>query len=183
MSEISDRFRKVAGGFARRAESVDPDAWSRPSPCEGWDARDVVRLWWGGPPFLRSGAGLELPAGPSVDENPVAAWTVFCAGVQDVLDDPAVSESEFHDERTRTHRVDAAIDMFVLGDVLIHTWDLARATGQDDIPDPDEVRRMRAGREGLGDLLVQSGHYAPAIGVADDADEQTRLIALTGRRP
>jgi uncharacterized protein (TIGR03086 family) len=73
--------------------------------------------------------------------------------------------------------------MFILGDVLVHTWDLARATGQDETLDPDEVHRMRAGLEQMGDMLSQSGHYDKAVAVAADADEQTRLLALTGRHP
>jgi Mycothiol maleylpyruvate isomerase N-terminal domain len=50
-----------------------------PSPVAGWDARDVVRHlteWF--PAFLAAGAGIDLPRGPSVDENPVAAWQVHC---------------------------------------------------------------------------------------------------------
>ena len=30
-----------------------------------------------------------------------------------------------------------------VGDILVHTWDLARATGQDETLDPDEVQRIR----------------------------------------
>jgi hypothetical protein len=40
------------------------------------------------------------------------------------------------------HPLDQAIDRFVLGDVLVHTWDLARATGQDETLDAAEVERM-----------------------------------------
>jgi hypothetical protein len=37
--------------------------------------------------------------------------------------------------------------------------------------------------EPLDDLLRSSGQYGPRVAVPDDADEQTRLIAFTGRRP
>jgi len=71
-------------------------------------------------------------------------------------------------------------------DVLIHTWDLARATGLDEGLDPDEVHRSWAGVEGLppevDEAMRASGHYGPRIDVADDADEQTRLLAFLGRR-
>jgi len=40
------------------------------------------------PVFLASGAGIGLPRGPSVDENPVAAWQIHCEGVQAVLGHP-----------------------------------------------------------------------------------------------
>jgi hypothetical protein len=33
------------------------------------------------------------------------------------------------------------------------------------------------------EALRTSGHYGPAVPVPPDADEQTRLIAFTGRTP
>ena len=66
-------------------------AWDDPAPVEGWAARDVVRHlveWF--PAFLKAGSGIELPRGPSVDDDPVAAWTVHSDGVQALLDDADV---------------------------------------------------------------------------------------------
>src|SRR5690349_15635995 len=80
--------RAIAAGFTERVEGTRD--WDAPAPVEGWTARDVVRHlveWF--PPFLQGGAGITLPAGPSVDDDPVAAWRVHADGVQAVLDDPA----------------------------------------------------------------------------------------------
>ena len=68
------RHRAIAATFTSTVEGV-PD-WDAPAPVEGWTARDVVRhlVEWL-PGFLRGGAGVELASGPSVDEDPVAAWT------------------------------------------------------------------------------------------------------------
>jgi uncharacterized protein (TIGR03086 family) len=73
--------------------------------------------------------------------------------------------------------------MIVLGDVLIHTWDLATATGLDDRLDATIVTEMLIGMQPMDDMLRQSGHYGPKVEVADDADDQTKLIAFTGRHP
>ena len=75
MTEIAERYRKVAGQFTARAKAVPEGAWDNPAPCEGWVARDVVRhlVEWI-PGFFESNAGLELPAGPPVDDDPVGAW-------------------------------------------------------------------------------------------------------------
>jgi uncharacterized protein (TIGR03086 family) len=183
MGEMAERFRTVAAGFTQRVEAVPERDWSQPSPCEGWDARDVVRhlVEWV-PPFLQAGTGIDLPRGPSVDVDPVGAWRSLSASVQSILDDPEQSAMMFRHDRAGTHRLDEAIGMFVLGDVLVHTWDLAKAARLDDTLDPAEVHGMRVGLEGMGEALVASGHYAPAVAVSDDADEQTRLLALTGRR-
>jgi uncharacterized protein (TIGR03086 family) len=134
------------------------------------------------PPFLAAGAGVALIGGPGVDDDPVGAWLALDAGIQGLLDDPERAAGTFAHPVAGTHRLDDAIGTFILGDVLVHTWDLARATGLEEALDPDEVRAMLAGLEPLGDTLSRSGHYAPRVEVADGADDQTRMLALTGRR-
>ena len=73
--------------------------------------------------------------------------------------------------------------MFIMGDVLIHTWDIARATGVHETLDADEVHRMLVGIEPYDEMLRSSGQYGPRVAVPDDADEQTRLLAFVGRQP
>jgi hypothetical protein len=46
---------------------------------------------------------------------------------------------------------------------------------------PDEVTWAFEMGRSLGDNLRQSGVCGPAVEVADDADEQTRLLAFLGR--
>jgi uncharacterized protein (TIGR03086 family) len=184
MSDIADRYRKVAGRFTETADAVPTGAWDNPSPCEGWVARDVVRHlveWF--PPFLRDGAGVELAAGPSPDVDPAGAWRTLNDGVQVLLDDPATEGRRFSHPRAGDHALPDAIAMFFLGDVLVHTWDLARATGLDESLDPEEVKAMLAGAEPFDAVLRSSGQYGPRVVVADDADAQTKLIAFMGRQP
>ena len=184
MSEIADRYRRVAGRFTDRVIEVPASAWENPAPCEGWAARDVVRhlVTWI-PAFLTSAGGPLLPAGPSVDLDPVGAWTAVHVGIQALLDDPEASASEITHPQAGTHRLDDAIAMFFLGDVVIHTWDLARATGLDETLDADIVHDMLVGMQPLDEMLRGSGHYGPKVEVPADADEQAQLIAFTGRRP
>ena len=73
--------------------------------------------------------------------------------------------------------------MICTPDVLIHTWDLARATGLDETLDPDEVQGMADAMEPMDQMLRDSGHFGPRVPVPDDADEQTKLLAFTGRQP
>jgi uncharacterized protein (TIGR03086 family) len=75
------------------------------------------------------------------------------------------------------------MSMFGLGDVLVHTWDLARATGLDDTLDPDEVHRFLTAMEPMDEMMRKGTAFGDRIDVADNADEQTRLIAFTGRQP
>jgi uncharacterized protein (TIGR03086 family) len=189
MTEIAARFEKVAAAFTARVEAVPADTWERPAPCEGWVARDVVRHlveWLPGPGFLLGTFDVETGSIPSVETDPAAAWAVVRNAIQRALDDPAVATRVENCGPPGRLSLEAAVDMTCTPDVLIHTWDLARATGLDDRLDPDEVRRQLAGVEALpaevDEAMRSSGHYGPRVAIADDADEQTRLLAFMGRK-
>lgn len=183
MSEIADRYRRVAATFSARVQEVPDDGWERRAPCEGWVARDVVRhlVEWV-PAFFLAAGGPTLPSG-TADHDPAGDWTALTDAIQTALDDAATAAATIAHPRAGTHRFDDAVDMFVTGDVLVHTWDLARATGLDETLDPDEVARQLAGMEPWDDALRSSGQYGPRVEVAEGADAQTRLIAFTGRQP
>jgi len=191
MTETSERFKRVAAGFTATVEAVPPDAWSRPAPCEGWVARDVVRHlveWLPGPGFLLGTFGVATGPIPSVDDDPAGAWAAVRDAIQHALDDPAVAQRVEDCGPPGRLSFEGAVDMTCTPDVLIHTWDLARAAGLDEHErlDPGEVARQVAGIEALppevDDAIRSSGHYGPRVIVADDADPQTRLLAFMGRR-
>lgn len=178
----ADRFRERAAEFSSRAEAVPAGAWDNPSPCDGWTASDIVDHMVSWMPAFLASVGTDLGPVPPIGDDPSAAWTQLAAAIQAVLDDPVASAREFTHEHLGTQTVEQAIATIMIGDIVIHTWDLARATGGDEQLDPVTVHDMLGGIEAMGDALAQSGQYASAVPVADDADEQTRLLALTGRR-
>jgi uncharacterized protein (TIGR03086 family) len=184
MTEIAERYRRVADRFTARADEVANDDWDRPAPCEGWVARDVVRhlVDWV-PAFFAAGDGPTLPVGPSVDDDPAAAWRTMSDGIEALLDDPVASATIVSHPRVGDHRFDEAIATFVVGDVFIHTWDLARATGLDETLDTEIVHEMLGEVAAMDEALRSSGHFGPRVAVPADADEQTKLLAFTGRRP
>jgi uncharacterized protein (TIGR03086 family) len=176
----AERHRLVAGVFTDRVEGARD--WEAPSPVEAWTARDVVRHlveWF--PAFLSAG-GVELARGPSVDDDPVAAWRVNADAVQSLLDGPD-ADRPFTHPRAGSHALDQAIDMFYTSDVFMHTWDVARATGQDDRLDPDLCAQLLGGMTQMEDLIRSSGQYGPAVPVPDDAPVQDRMIGFIGRDP
>jgi uncharacterized protein (TIGR03086 family) len=178
----ADLHREVAAGFTARVEGARD--WDAPAPVAGWTARDVVRHlveWF--PGFLQSGAGITLPAGPSVDDDPVAAWRVHSDGVQALLDDPATAGLVLSDRHVGDVPVPEAVSRFYTADVFMHTWDLARATGQSEALDPGFAAALLAGMEPIEDVLRDSGQYGPRVPVPDDADVVTRLVGFLGRDP
>ena len=181
-SDPAERFRTVAAAFTERVDGVGPDGWDAPTPCEGWRARDVVRhlVEWM-PAFLEASGGPSLTVRSDVDTDPGAAWRELRDGLQALLDDPAVAGSELSHPRAGTHRFDAGIDTFFTGDVFMHTWDLARATGQPEQLDEVVAAEMLAGMEPIDERLRQSGHYGPKVEPPPGADATTRLMAFVGR--
>ena len=184
MTRPADEHRRVAAESTARVEATAPAVWDSPAPPAGWTARDVVRhlLEWF-PAFLRASAGITLPSGPSVDDDPVAAWRTQTEAVQALLDDTAVAGREYDFPNLGRMALGEAIDMIYTGDVFLHRWDLARATGQDETLDPRKCAEMLEGMLPMDDALRRSGHYGARVDVADDADVQTRLLAFIGRMP
>lgn len=180
----AEDFRGVAGHFGDLVASTPVVAWDDPSPVPGWTARDVVRhlIEWL-PSFLEHGAGVTLGPFPSVDADPVAAWQAFAAEVQALLDDPASAGRVLRNPHTGELPVPEAVARFFTGDVFQHTWDLARATGQDHGMDPRRCLDLLEAMEPMDGLLRSSGQYGPRRPVADDAEPAARLAAFIGRDP
>jgi uncharacterized protein (TIGR03086 family) len=103
--------------------------------------------------------------------------------VQALLDDPATVEKEFSNPHTGNLPLDQAIDRFYTTDVFMHTWDLTRATGQDDTLDPTLCAELFEGMQPIDELLRSSGQYGPRVPVPDDAPAQDRMLGFIGRDP
>ena len=183
MNEVAGRFRTRADAFEAKVAAVKPDQWANQSPCEEWDARDVVRhiVMMLGVMLRPLDRGLS-PA-PSVDEDPLAAYVAARADVAAVLDDPALAGVEFEAPYAGRMTVEQHIDQVVSADLVLHGWDLARATGQDETIEPDELARAWPGAQHIPDELRVPGVFGPEVKVPEDAPLQDRLLGLLGRDP
>jgi uncharacterized protein (TIGR03086 family) len=189
MTEIAERFRRVAEGLTRTIAAVPDDAWANPSPCDGWDGRDVVRhlvTWLPGPGFLLGAFGIETGPIPSVDDDPTEAWAAVRDAIQQGLDDPVIAGTVADCGPLGQLSFDAAVDVTCTPDVLIHTWDLAQAAGIDVELDAEQVAQQAAAIDAIppavDEAMRSSGHYGPRLEAPPDADALTRLLAFNGRR-
>ncbi|HEY1916403.1 MAG TPA: TIGR03086 family metal-binding protein [Streptosporangiaceae bacterium] len=178
----AERHREIGRVFTARVHGTRE--WDVPAPVSGWAARDVVRhlVEWL-PALLASGSTVRLPALPSVDDDPVSTWQAHLDAVQALLDDPATAGVTLSNPHIGAFPVDRAIDQFYTSDMFMHTWDLARATGQDDRLDARFCAQLLAGMEPLEDIIRSSGQYGPKVPVPGDADAQTKLLGFIGRDP
>lgn len=190
MSEIAERFGRVAADFTAVVDAVGGAAWSNSSPCEGWTARDIVGHlveWIPAPGFLLGTFGIDTSPAPSVADDPAAAWAVVRAAIQSGLDDPALASRSADCGPLGHQSFEDAVAMTVISDVFVHTWDLAQAAGVDVALDADELCRQHVTIAQIPPTvdaaMRNSGHFGPRRPVAADADPLDVVLAFYGRRP
>jgi uncharacterized protein (TIGR03086 family) len=161
--------RQVCDGFTRVVVSVE-DRWGAPSPCSEWDARGVLEHVIGFHDVL-----LLRPLGAKpvrAKDDPEARWTVTVHALFDALSRPEVLDAQRQ-----------SLLGVLTTDVLIHTWDLARAIGADVTLDTRLCQigldRGQANRE----QFAQSDMFGPAVWVPEEASAQDRLLGFFGRDP
>jgi len=166
---------------------IKPDQLTARTPDTEWDVRALVNhlLIWG--PSLEGGARKESVAPPPLDTDYTDGdWMTLLATqierTATAWNDPAVWEGTTHMGRPFELPARIVGDM-VLGEFLVHGWDLARATGQDvEWPD-DVVTATYDGVAGFAELGRQIGLFGTAVDVPSTASAFDRLLAITGRDP
>lgn len=181
-SAIADHIATLSDRFEALIANVEEGAWSNQSPCEDWTARDVVRHVIDVHAMVLKPTGRGLSTAPSVDDDPLGAFRAARAEVAAVLADPQLATMEYHGHFGRSV-VQETIDSFLGFDLVIHGWDLARATGQDTTLDPAEVERVWAQAEQLGDALRSPGVCGQPVEIPEDSSRQDQLLAYLGRDP
>ena len=178
LSQAIDAMRALAA-------NVSGDGWDAQSPCTDWKARDVVNHVVGGSSMITSlfaGKSWEEAAGSSESipegADPLAAFDAATGAAKEAVSKPGAMEQEVQFARGPMPGAGFASMMFT--DVLIHAWDLAKATGQDATLPAELVEASYAL------VLPRKGQMpAPAFGteveVSEDADTQTKLLAMLGR--
>lgn len=180
MSEVSERYRTIADGFTARVQGFDPDRWSSPSPCTGWTARDVAVHVVN--THRRVVAVLEGtdPVEADQDEDLPGQWLTERDRLLAVLGDEARATktvSGMFGEQP----FESLVGRLMCADTLIHTWDLAKATGQDHRLDPSAVAKAIEFLTPIDDAIRRPGGFAAKITPPPGADDQTRLLNFCGR--
>ena len=162
MSEIAARYRRRADAFEAKVAAVTPDHWSDRSPCDEWTARDVVGHIIDMHGVMLAPLGRSLSAAPSLDDDPLGAFRAARADIEPLLADPALAATECATPMGRM-ALEQHIDGVVSEDMVLHGWDLARATGQDDTIDPAEIDRLWPGVQDIPAEMRIPGAFGPGI--------------------
>lgn len=182
MPEVADRYRRVGDGFGARLSGVAPEQWDDPTPCTDWSVRDlVVHVITTHRRLAATLDGAE-PPGLDADDDLGSRWTEATAAVRTALADPdraSQTVSGMFGEQS----FESLVSRLLCSDTLFHTWDLARATGQDEDLDRQAVDKALEFLLPLDEAIRRPGGFAPKIDSSDGADPQTRLLNFGGRSP
>ncbi|MFF5017962.1 TIGR03086 family metal-binding protein [Streptomyces sp. NPDC001165] len=177
--------------LARLAESVTDDQLSGPTPCPDLAVRNLLGHLLGLSVAFRDAARKDL--GPNTDTPPNTVLPDLGPGwreelpkvldeLADVWRDPAAWTG-----MTRAGGVDlpgAVAGAVAADELVIHGWDLARATGNPYAPDPAALTSAH------GFLLAAAddpnrgnGLFGPVVPVPAEAPLLDRAVGLSGRDP
>jgi uncharacterized protein (TIGR03086 family) len=180
----------AAGPATATVRGVRADQLDAPTPCREYDVRRLVNhlLYWG--PTLEGAARKESVPPPGAGERGVDLTGGDWAG--DLVaqfgrlasawsrPDAWVGATELGGALTLPA---ATVGGMVLGEFVVHGWDLARATGQEPSWDgavleflhEEVVRTVEQGRA--------AGVYGDPVPVPDSAPALARILGMTGRDP
>ncbi|MGW3247201.1 TIGR03086 family metal-binding protein [Streptomyces sp. NPDC001070] len=188
-NEIQRSFDEAIDWFTTQVHAVRDDQWSAPTPCSQWSVRDLVnhltveQLWV--PPLVTDGSAIDevgdTYGGDRLGDDPVAAWDRAAAAAREAFQAPEALDRTVHLSFGDTSAADYCAQM--MSDAAIHGWDLARAIGGDEtMPGGLAAATLREVAPFAAEL-AGSGLFADPVDPPPDADEQTRLLCLSGRHP
>lgn len=180
----------AAARFEAIAALVSSDDLKKSTPCGDWTVAQLLDHVIGGnlmAAALLGGASREdavavLTASTSGDE-PLLAVQDSLRAQATAFADPAVLEMNVH--HPAMDMPGAQLLGFRVGDLLVHSWDLARAIGADESLDPEVVAVVATNIEPMRPFIGQVGMFGegPSGTLDENADAQTALLDLMGRRP
>ncbi len=181
----------AAHGVATVAGAVTDDDLDRPTPCPEYAVRDLVAHLLGLSLAFRdagakAGASTQDSApGPAPLED---AWRALLPERLTALV-AAWRSPDAWEGTTRAGGVDmpaAILGKVAVNELVIHGWDLARATGQEFTGDPASVEAaldfVSATVEPSG-AAARQGIFGPIVEIEPTAPQLDRLLGLSGRDP
>ena len=174
-----DLYRRATQRCIAVVEGIEPSQLDDPTPCSEWNVQQLLDHLVGGTAYLRTASGDEAAPPEGAAPGDLRSGVDACLArfaEPGVLDRTCASPLGF----------EWTVGQAVAGtfmDVLIHTWDLAAATGQDSTLDAELVAACAA--MFLPDMPENgraAGLIGPAVEVGADATPQQILLGALGRQ-
>jgi uncharacterized protein (TIGR03086 family) len=185
--DVPELHRRAVEGFGRQIHAVGEDQWNLPTPCPDWDVRTLCNhlvnesLWT---PPLMAGQTIEEVGdrfdGDVLGEDPKKSWDESARAAMSAVQQDGAMERMVHLSFGDVPGREYVLQLFA--DYLIHSWDLARAIGGDEKLEPELVDECARWFESMEAAYRAGGAIGERPEVPDEADPQTRLLAMFGRR-
>ncbi len=153
------------------------DKLDAPTHLEGWTVRDLLNhMLLAQRYFVGATKGEDIPQ-PNTPHPPALISANPQADFAQVRDELLAL---FADDDTLANKTLGIVAAF--GDILIHGWDVAAATGQDTAMPPGLAE---ANYDMIPDFTddQREGIFGPRVEVPTDASVQDKLLAFSGRNP
>jgi uncharacterized protein (TIGR03086 family) len=163
---------------------VRDEQWARPTPCSEWNVRDLVSHLVTGNRLFTGILTRTQPAGPPDPGNPpaslVRAYQDSAPELAAAFGRPGVLDEVF---TVPFGTVPGAVALHLrLTEILVHGWDVARATGQPaDFPVDVTEQELAFSRPMVGQIPPDRYPFAPSLPAGAGAPAIDRLAALLGR--
>jgi uncharacterized protein (TIGR03086 family) len=184
---FGELYLKAMAATGAVIDAVPDDLWHAPTPCSEWDVRQVANhlisenLWaeqlLQGRTIQEVGNTLE---GDLAGSDPALAYRNSVRAATSAVSVPGSMEATCHLSFGDYTGADYAAQLFM--DTVVHGWDVARGSQQDAQLDPSLVQACLPVAEQLANQFRSAGVFGENLPIAADADPQTRLLALVGRR-
>lgn len=180
MTGSTDRYATISDEFEARLLGIGTDQWETTVPtCSDWTVKDLVTHVLGSHQSILSRAGKSFTA--KAGSELIPRFTQARETAIQALSDPGTADA-FVESPLGEMTFSQLADALLSGDTLFHTWDLARATGQDENLDEAACREVLDALSPYDDAIRAPGFFADKITAPDDADAQTRLLCFGGRQ-
>ncbi|MFI1828128.1 TIGR03086 family metal-binding protein [Streptomyces sp. NPDC020412] len=178
---MPELYGRIAERFGELILNCPQGRWEDPSPCPGWTARDVAAHVVSN--HRRAVAGLDGSghSAPGRDEDLSRAWSAASEEIKAALRDPVKAQALLGEE-FGCLPFEEFVRRMACADTLIHGWDLARATGQDEVLDPEAVAVATEILLPEDRDIRMPGAFGVKVSPVADADAQTRLLNFLGRQ-
>ncbi len=184
MSEILERWKGLTEAFGQRLDAVRDDQWHSATPCADFTvhqlvshAIDVQRMV---PKRLGASGAIDTPNGDDLK----ATWQAVRSAALAACSAEGALEREIDSPLGGTMPAGQFFGGPACGDILIHTWDLARAIGADEtLPEVACQAVLGFLQAAPVDFIRQPGRFDAAVEAPAGADIQTQMLCFAGRQP
>jgi uncharacterized protein (TIGR03086 family) len=176
----AELMRPAAAEFLRIAHGV-PDL-TAPTPCAGFDVRGLLNhlLYWG-PWLIAAGRREEPPTPGFFTDDWRAALEKQTETLVDVFEAPTAWTGTT--ALGTAQLPSAVVGAMVLGEFVLHGWDLGRARGEEIHCAPEAATAVYESAVAMGEQARSMGVYGPAVVVPVDASPLERALGASGRDP